>query len=112
MDDRGAVLLRQGRREPFDQPLDFGNVVGLRHAVLLGPAADLTREVVARRAVIAEADCNRVDRMELRQGVDHRAVDRAALLGRAVGQGAVPEGAAFDQLHQIERRADHLRVLA
>jgi len=53
--DRDALLLRYGARQPLDQFLDFGNVFGLGGPVLLGPAIDLTREIISGLAEFADA---------------------------------------------------------
>ena len=64
MNDRDALLLRHGTRQPLDQLLDFGDVLGFGGAVLLGPAIDLAREIIARLAEIAEPDRLRIVLMQ------------------------------------------------
>ena len=49
-------MRRQRLGQPLGELLEFRNVLGLGGAVLLGPAVDLTREIIAGLAEVAEAD--------------------------------------------------------
>jgi hypothetical protein len=79
MDDRGHVVGRTGGRQEGDQPVHVLDRTGLGGLVLLGPAVDLAGEVVARLAVVGQADGGVVDIVQGRQGGDLGLVDRPAL---------------------------------
>ena len=98
--------------EPFDQPVHRLDLLRFGGAILLGPAANLTGEVVAGLAEISEADRHRIDRVKSGQPGDHRVVDRAAFLRMHVGQTRIPEIAARGVFHHEERRANDFRVFA
>jgi hypothetical protein len=112
VDDRCFVAARQVRRQPFDQPIQFGDALGFRREILLRPAADLTLDVIAGLSVIAEADGHVVDAVQRRDHPVHFVVMRGALAWGHFRQARVPQHAAFDILHQVELRADHRVVVA
>ena len=85
MHDRDALLLRHGARQPLDQLLDLLDVLGLGGAILLGPAIDLAREIIAGLAELAKADRVRIVGVQLRQRLDLVLEDRAALAGDWLG---------------------------
>src|SRR5258708_19958767 len=76
VDDRNALLRRHGFRQPLGEFFEFGNVLRLGGAVLLGPAIDLAREIIAGLAEIAETDGLRIVSVQFRQRLD---LPRAAL---------------------------------
>ena len=80
---------------PRDQPLHRLDPLRLGGAVLLGPAMDLAREIIPRSPEIGEAERLPVHRVQAREGLTERLVDRGA-----------------DAIHDVERGADDRRVLA
>jgi hypothetical protein len=112
MDDRGDVVGRAAGRQELDQPVHVLDRAGLGRLVLLGPAVDLAGEVVAGLAVVGQADGGVVDIVQGGQGGDLGLVDRPALGRLVVGQGPVPQDPAFDIVHHVEDRADHVLVHA
>jgi hypothetical protein len=79
---------------------------------LLRPPVDLAHIVVAGPAEFGEPDCPPIDQMQPRQRVVHAEIDRPPHLARKPRQRGGPEDAALEALHQIERRPDHLAVVA
>ncbi len=69
VDDRACAPSSAGMccRQPVDQPVHRVDVLGLRRLVLLAPAADLAREIVARLAEVLEPDRAIVDRCGARR---------------------------------------------
>ena len=90
MHDRDALLHRQGARQPFDQLLELRDVLGLGGAILLGPAIDLAREIIAGLAEIAEADIVGIVGVQLRQRLDLAGEDLAPLFRRLAAAGSDP----------------------
>ena len=62
--DRRLVARRDGAGQPRDQPVHRLDLLGLGRAVLLRPAVDLAREVVAGLAEVVEADRLVVDAVQ------------------------------------------------
>ena len=112
MDDRAFVLRRDRLGQPFDQPVHFRYRLGFGQAVLLGPARYLAGAVILRLAEIVHADLCRVRRVEIGHGVDHRVIDRAAILLRDAGERPVPQGPPIGEPHDEEHRSDDVRILA
>ena len=110
MGDGGPLLIRRGAGQPFDQLVHLGDVAGLGRLVLLGPAADLALEVIARLAVIAKADRLVIHAMQRGQRHVHGIIDRAALLRGEIGQVRVPEDPPLDKIHDVEPAADDLVI--
>ena len=77
---------------------------------LLGPALQLSREVVAGPAVVGEADRCDVEAVDRRHRADHRIEQRRALVARQPRCRELVEHAAVELLHQVERRAEHFAV--
>ncbi|MCY1234074.1 hypothetical protein D9M72_466430 [compost metagenome] len=75
------------------------------------PALQLTVKVVVRIAEIAEADRLPVDGMQAGQCVRHRHEHCRALRRRNARQRRFGEDPSFDAVHEIERRANHLRIV-
>ena len=71
--------------QPRDEALHRLDLLGLRGAVLLGPAVKLAGEVVARPPEVGEAERLPVGGVQAGQHVDERLVDRAALARRQPG---------------------------
>ncbi len=113
MDQRRApVIRRQVLLEPGDDLVDIRQVLGLRGAVLLGPARQLAGEIVAGPAEIAEADGRRIDHVQGGERRVHRVIDRRALLVGDLGDRRVPDDPAIDEFHHVEGGADDALVLA
>ena len=93
------------RRQPFDQPLHLVDLLRLGGAVLLRPAVGLARDVILAAAEIAKPDRRRLERMQPRQRPVHRVIDRGALLRVRARHFRIPEHAAGDEAHHVERRA-------
>ena len=107
-----ARARRNVRRQPFDEPVHRLDRLGDRGEVLLGPAADLALEVVARLAVVGQADAGRLDRVQRGDDAVHLVVDRGAAGVVERRQRLVPEHAAVDELHDVEGAADDALVFA
>ncbi len=105
-------LVRHVLRQPVDQAVHGRDRLGLRQFVLLAPALDLAREVVARLAVVGQADGGVVHAVQRGDHAVHFVVDRRALGAGHAGQGLVPQHAALHELHDVEGAADHGLVLA
>ncbi len=110
MDDPRRPLRRQGGGQEVDQPVHRRDRIDLRSPVLLGPAPDLPLEIVARLAVIRQADLRGIEGVERRQRVDLGVVDRAAFRRAHAGQLQVPQNPPLDLFHDVEHRA-HDRVV-
>ena len=74
---------------------------------LVRPALELAREVVARAAVVGEADRGDVEPMDRGHRTRHGVVDGAALPACDPRRCVFGEDAAFHPFHQIEGRAQH-----
>ena len=109
VDHRGcAVILGHFRLEPVDDRIHVLVAPGkLVLAVLARPAPDLSREVIARLAIVAKADRLGIEAVQLGDGLVHRIEDRRALLVRNAGHSRIPEDAPLDHLHHVEPGADH-----
>ena len=113
MHQRDATVVgRDMRPEPGDETLHVLDPVRLACAILLGPALHLAGEVAAGLAEVGQARRGDVDRVELRQSLVHRVEDLSALLARELRQRRIPEDAALDMGHEVERRAGDALVLA
>ena len=110
--DGGFVACGNVVRQPGDEivhGLDFFRFGGL---VLLAPAPDLAREIIAGLAEIGQADGLVIHLVQHRDDAVHFVVDRGALgLGHA-GQGLIPQHAPLDAVHDVEGAPDHALVLA
>src|SRR6266545_3861070 len=115
-----VIAMDEGRRivsgdvlgQPGDQSLHGGDRLGLRGAVLGGPARDLARDVVAGLAEVGQPHRPPVDQVKTRQHLVHRVVDPCSLGGRQAGEPRVGQDTTAHVLHDVEGRADHARVLA
>ena len=87
-------------------------MLGLRGAVLPGPAADLTFEVVTGATEVRESECAGIERVQRGQNPVHLVVDSGALAAIAdFAELGVPEHAALQILHKVEHGADNALVL-
>jgi hypothetical protein len=113
VDQRGRVVVRNGRGQPGDQRIHVRVAPGeFVFQVLPAPAPDLPREIVAGPAIIGEAHRRRIDGMERGDHAVH-----LVEIGSAIGlghftKGGVPEHPAFHQFHHVERAADHRVIVA
>jgi len=110
MDDRNALLLRNGFRQPLRQLFEFGNVLRLGRAVLLGPAIDLPRKIIAGFAEIAETDRLRIISMQLGERLDLAGEDFPPRFAGLARQRRIPEHPALFHRHDVEGGADHAVV--
>ena len=112
-DRHGIVARRHVTVEPgCDLVQGRDRAGGGRRRPLASPALDLPAKVMAGPAEVAEPDRLGTNGVERRQRVGHRQDDGAALAGLEPRHSAVVEHAPLEPLHDIERRADQLRVLA
>ena len=107
VDDRGAHLRRHGFRQPLGELLEFRNVLGFRGAVLLGPAIDLAREIIAGLAEITQPDFLGIEHVEFCQRLDLAGEDLAAGIRRLARQRRIPEHPPLFHRHDVEGGADH-----
>ena len=107
-----AVVRRDFVGKPGDEALHVLDPFRFAGPVLIGPALVLASVVAAGLAVIREARCGDVDRVQPGQTLVHGVVDRPAILALELGQRRVPEDASVDERHQIEGGSDHALVLA
>ena len=112
VDERRLVAGRDVLGQPRDEALHRLDLLGLRGAVLLGPAVKLAGEVVARPPEVGEAERPPVGGVQAGQHVDERLVDQAALARRHAGNRGVGEDAPVHAVHDVEGRADDRVVFA
>src|SRR6185436_7279444 len=98
--------------QPRDQPLHVIDPLGLRSTILSAPALDLARHIILATTEISEAKRRWIEAVQLRQRRTERAIDGGPLGGSRIGNIGLPEDAALDIIHQIERRADNAGVVA
>ena len=98
--------------QPGLEPVQVRDRLARARFQLAGPAVDLPLEVVPGTPEIAKADVFGAHRMHRRHGVGDSHPEGRALCGIGLGQGAIREDAALDPLHQVERRADHVGIVA
>ncbi len=113
MHDRRRLLGRQVRGEQGVQLVGAGQVARPRGVELLLPAAYLPLEEALGPAEVREPHRGRVDGVQGGEGLDRPLRDGAGAFGsehRQLRGGAVRR--PVDPLHHVERRADHLLVLA
>ena len=112
MNDAHRRGRRKMRRQPRDQPLHFRDLLRLRGAVLFRPALDLPRDVIVAAAEVGKPERGGIKRMQPRQGRVHGVVDRGALGGLGRRHVRLPDDAAFDVIHEIERGSGNAGVVA
>lgn len=83
--------------------------LGVAHGA---PGGDLAGVEARGLAEPFEADGPRVDAVQLGEGAHGVGPDGAAVVGQHVGDDGVLEDAAVEELHDVEGRAEHGRVLA
>ena len=112
MNDARRIILRNGGRQPLHKLVHRVELFRLRRLVLFRPAVDLAREVISGLAKIAKADLFVVDRVKIGERIGQRMEKRRARLASDFRQACIPEDAAFDKIHDEERRADDIGVFA
>ena len=113
VDDGCFLAGREVCRQPLDQPVHRLDPAGVRILqVLPRPAADLPGEVVPRLAEVREADRAVVHGVQRGERADRGLVVASPRVPRQLGQRRVPEDAAVDEVHHVERRADDAGVVA
>ena len=104
------------RRDVFGQPRHqlIGSVYGFSfcRAVLLAPATDLTLDVVARLAVVAQAHGLWINAVQGNNDTIKLIKMRCPLDWRHAGQAWIPQDAPFETIHDVERSANHFRIFA
>jgi len=117
VDDRERSVERDGRREavvhcPKQRAIPLGG--GKGRLGLAHPTSQLTGDVAASRAEVAEAHGRGVDVVELDEPVDHRGRCPGASRDREQGLGlaGIGEHVAVDEVHDEERGSRHARVFA
>src|SRR5215475_1282939 len=98
--------------QPSDQPLHVIDPLGLRGTILLAPALNLTRHIVLAPTEISEAKRRWIEAVQPRQRCIERVIDGGPQGGSRIGNVRLPEDAALDKVHQVERRADNARIVA
>ena len=98
--------------QPGDQPLHVIDRLGLRRAVLPRPALDLARDIVLAAAEVAKPERGRIESVQARKRGVRGVEDGGALGGGDVRDVRIPEHAAIDIGHEIERRADDACIVA
>src|SRR3546814_665801 len=113
MNDRGA-LLRGGHRirQPGDKPVHFGNVAGARGFILPRPARNLPREIIARLAIVGQAERREIDQMQAGKRFIGGIVDGGAFSPVEARHARIPETAPRNVAHHVEDAADDILVLA
>ena len=112
VDDRGLIVGGNVLGQPDEQMFHGLDALGLRGAILLGPAVDLSREVAPRPAEVRQAQSLPVLAMQPREHVVHGIVDGRALGRRAAGQKRIDHDAAAHPVHHVEDRPNDLGILA
>ncbi len=113
MHERDAAFVGGcSRRQRSNQLVHGCDRFRLTRAVLLAPARDLPREIIAGLAVVAEAGRVHVEPCERDQCVDRIAVDGLARRRCEIGRRRIPLHATRHETHHIERAADDTVVFA
>ena len=97
-------------RKPLHELVHGGHLVGFGRQVLLGPTGYLPCHIAFRTAIIPKADLVNIHRVQCCQGVDSRPMGRHPLLTIQRPQRRVVDYAAFQKVHDVERRTDNIAV--
>src|SRR5262249_41350864 len=112
VDDGRAGLRRDVLRQPGNEVVHRLHRLGLRSLVLLAPACDLAVDVVSRLAERLQSYLFEANGMKTSNDAVELVPDCAALGFRHPRKRLVPQHAAVDEIHDVERRADDRLVLA
>ena len=112
MDDRGLVTRRDVGGQPLDQGLHGINFFGLAGPILFGPARDLAFKIIAWAAKITQPDGGVIHLVERCDDSIHVIKNGRSFCGGKPWQARVPEDAAIDMFHPVERSANYGLVLA
>ena len=107
MHDAGRILGGDVLGQPRRELVHGHDLFGLELGILPGPARELTGDVVAGAAIVAQPDLHRIDFVQAGEHVVHRIEDRRALGRRLVGHRGVDQDATRHGVHEIEHLADH-----
>ena len=110
--DTGLVGLGNVGGQPLHERLHGGDSIGLRGLVLLGPARNLARIVVARAAETLEAQRQGIEAVDRSQRLHRVLEERSALFGTKTGEARVRDDASLHVLHHEEGGTDHRLVFA
>ena len=113
VNDAGFIAFGDRGGQPCHQRVHVG--IAARQfvlEVLLRPAPDLARKIVAGTTVVAKADRLMINAVQRRDRGIHRIIVSRALVFGDLGKARIPEDAAFDHVHDVERAADDAFVLA
>ena len=97
-------------RKPLHEFVHGGLLVRFRRQVLLGPTGYLPCHIAFRTAIIPKADLVNIHRVQCCQGVDSRPMGRHPLLTIQRPQCRMTNYAAFQIIHNVERRTDDAAV--
>ena len=110
MGNGGLIGGRQVLRQPLHEFVHGGHLVSFGRQVLLAPARDLPSDITFGSTIITQAHRIHVYRMQCRQGINGRQVRRHPLLTIQRPQRRVVDYAAFQKVHDVERRTDDVAV--
>ena len=112
MDERDlAVVCGHVFRQPAHELVHGLNSFGLCGLILRRPAANLTFEVIAGLAEVAEAGSVYIDAVQFGEHAIHVVIDRSAIGVVEFRQCRIPENSAFNIGHDVEHAADYMVVL-
>ena len=112
MDDAGGIACGYIAGQIFHQFFHGGDFIGFGGHILLGPASDLTSEVIARFAVIFQPQGLVFHRVQSGQNPDHIQVDRPSFLHGHVGQGEIRQNPTADVFHHEKGDTDDRFIFA
>ena len=113
MQERRRRRVRHVVCEPRADRVELGQRAAPHRLPLLAHAPELTREVPVRAPVALQADRAHVDGAQGHQQVNQRLAHAPAVrVARQGGGKRRADAVPVDPLHQVERRAEHVRVLA
>ena len=107
-----TIILGQARLEGGDQGIHIRERFCLCSFVLLCPARKLPRVVVARFAIVLQANRIDIDRVEVRKDPVHLVQQPSAGISLQIGQARIVVIVTRHHLHDIKRRPDHIGIFA
>jgi hypothetical protein len=114
VDHAGGDVVRLVVGEPTHHLLVVSDVVGAGLAVAVRPALDLAVDVAGAPAERVQPGLRGVDRVQLDQHVEKAVAERARVARgqRHPRRQVATQDGAFETLHHVEVRADHVVVVA